>query len=95
MKVNFDGTVFQDTYHARLSVVIRDFEGKVLSVLSERTKLPPTVDDVEAMTYKRAIEFAIENGLQQSLFGGDSAVGNSHKPHQRWPTLSGFVWAYC
>ena len=74
LKVNFDGAVFQDTYHVGIRVVIRDFEGKVLNALSERTKLPPTVDDVEAMACRRANEFAIENGLQQALFEGDSAT---------------------
>ena len=74
LKVNFDETVFQDTYHAGIGVVIRDSEGKVLSALSERIKLPPTMDDVEAMACRRAIEFAIENGLQQALFEGDSAT---------------------
>ena len=56
LKVNFDGAVFQDMYHAGIGVVIKDSEGKVLSVLSERTKLPPMVDDVEAMACRRAIE---------------------------------------
>ena len=74
LKVNFDETVVQDMYHAGIGVVIRDSEGKVLSALSERIKLPPTVDDVEAMACRRAIEFAIENGLQQALFEGDSAT---------------------
>ena len=74
LKVNFDGAVFQDTYHVGIGVVIKDSEGKVLSALSERTKLHPTVDDVEAMACRRAIEFAIESGLQQALFEGDSAT---------------------
>ena len=74
LKVNFDGAVFQDTLNVGIGVVIRDFEGKVLNALSERTKLPPTVDDVEAMACRRANEFAIENGLQQALFEGDSAI---------------------
>ena len=74
LKVNFDGAVFQDTYHVGIGVVIRDFEGKVLNALFERTKLPPTVDDVEAMACRRANEFAIENGLQQTLFEGDLAI---------------------
>ena len=30
------------------------------------------MDNVEAMACRRAIEFAIENGLQQALFEGDS-----------------------
>ena len=74
LKENFDGAVFQDTYHARIGVVIKDSKGKVLSALSERIKLPTTVDDVEAMACRRAIEFAIENGLQQALFKRDSTT---------------------
>ena len=32
------------------------------------------MDDVEEMACRRAIEFAIENGLQQALFEGDLVI---------------------
>ena len=56
------------------SIVIRDSTGKVIGALSERIALLTTVDDVEALACRRAIEFAMEKGLQQVIFKGDSAT---------------------
>ena len=63
LKVNFDGALFMDTSHAGISAVIRDLAGKVIGALSERIALPTTVDDVEALACRRAIEFAMEKDL--------------------------------
>lgn len=52
-----------DTSHAGISVVIRDLAGEVIGALSERIALPTTVDDVEALACRRAIEFAMEKDL--------------------------------
>lgn len=64
--MNFDG--------ASISVVIRDSTGNILGALLERITLPLTVYHIEALACKRAIEFAIENGLQQVVFKGDFAT---------------------
>ena len=48
---------------AGFRVVIRETIGKVVGALSERINLPTTVEDVEALAFKRAIAFAIELGL--------------------------------
>lgn len=64
LKVNFDGALFMDSFKEGIDVVIRDSTGKVIGALSERIVLPTTVDDVEALACKRAIEFALEKGLQ-------------------------------
>lgn len=52
--------------------VIKDSTGKVVGALSERIKLPPTVEDVESLAYERVTAFAIEIGLHQAVFEGDS-----------------------
>lgn len=74
LKVNFDGALFMDSFKEGIDVVIRDSTGKVIGALSERIVLPTTVDDVEALACKRAIEFALEKGLQQVVFEGDSTT---------------------
>ena len=62
-KVNFNGATFQDTVLAGLGVVVHDSDGMAIASLSERIHLPPTVEDLEALACRRAISFAIENGL--------------------------------
>nr|XP_023884649.1 uncharacterized protein LOC111996849 [Quercus suber] len=62
------------TSYAGIGVVIRDLVGKVIGALSERIALPTTVDDVETLACRRAIEFAMEKGMQQVIFEGDSAT---------------------
>lgn len=73
-KVNFDGATFQDIASAGLGVVVRYSEGLVIAALSERIHLPPTVAALEALAYRRAILFAIEIGLQEVVFEGNSEV---------------------
>ena len=73
-KVNFDGATFSDIATAGLGVVVRDSEGLVIAALSERIRLPPTVAALEALACKRSILFAIELGLQEVVFEGDSEV---------------------
>lgn len=63
--------IFQDISFAGIGVVIRESTGKVVGALSERIKLPPTVEDVESLACKRVIAFAIEIGLHRVVFEGD------------------------
>ena len=77
-KINFDGATFIDTYSAGLGVVARDLDGMVITPLSERIRLPPTVADLEALACRRAILFALELGLQDVVFEGDSEVIINH-----------------
>ena len=73
-KVNFDGATFSDIATAGLGVVVRDSEGLVIAALLERIHLPPTVAALEALACRRSILFAIELGLQEVVFEGDSEV---------------------
>ena len=77
-KINFDGATFIDTDSAGLGVVARDLDGMVITPLSERIKLPPTVADLEALACRRAILFALELGLQDVVFEGDLEVIINH-----------------
>lgn len=42
--------------------------------MSDRIVLPTTVDDVEALACRRAIEFAIEKGLQQVVYSKETRL---------------------
>ncbi|XP_075670196.1 uncharacterized protein LOC142639958 [Castanea sativa] len=77
-KVNFHGATFIDTDSAGLGVVARDLDGMVIASLSERIRLPPTIADLEALACRRAILFALEIGLQDVVFEGDSEVIINH-----------------
>ncbi|KAL0000349.1 hypothetical protein SO802_014130 [Lithocarpus litseifolius] len=71
-KVNFDGAIFQDLQMAGIGVVIRNSSGQVIGALSDRIHLPSAVDDVEAIACRRAISFALEIGVEEVVFEGDS-----------------------
>ena len=77
-KINFDGATFIDTDSASLGVVARDLDGMVITPLLECIRLPPTVADLEAIACRRAILFALELGLQDVVFEGDSEVIINH-----------------
>ena len=71
-KANFDGAVFQELQKAGVGVVIRNSNGEVIGALSESYFLPATVEDVEAIACRKAISFAINLGLENVVFEGDS-----------------------
>ena len=77
-KINFDEATFIDTDSAGLGVVARDLDGMVIASLLEHIRLPPTVADLEALACRRAILFALELGLQDVVFEGDSEVIINH-----------------
>ena len=78
LKSDCDGAIFHGLNCAGLGVVIRNSEGLVIAALSERVPLPPLVDDLEAMAWRRLVTFAIEIGLQDVIFEGDSKVVYKH-----------------
>nr|POE58304.1 hypothetical protein CFP56_05249 [Quercus suber] len=55
-------------------VVIRDFEGEVIADLTERTTMPTSVVEIEALACRRAISFAAEIGLRDVVIEGDSEI---------------------
>lgn len=63
---------------AGIGVVIRDSEGEVIATLSGRIILPPSMEDVEAMACWQAMHFALEIGIQDVVFEGDSQVIFKH-----------------
>ena len=71
-KINFDGAVFSDLDAAGLGVVIRDFCGRVIGALAERIPIPTSPAIVEALACRRAMVFAKELTLMDTIFEGDA-----------------------
>ena len=71
-KVNYDGAQFKEIWQAGVGVVVRDADGRICGALSDRTVLPGTVEEVEASACRKAISFAIQLGLADVVFEGDS-----------------------
>ncbi|KAK7859521.1 hypothetical protein CFP56_005977 [Quercus suber] len=59
-KINFDGVVFEELALAGLGVVIRDSSGLIIAALSQKIRLPSSVDMVEVLVARRALSFAQE-----------------------------------
>ena len=53
-------------------IVICDSKGEVIAAFSEKIPLPPTVEDIEVLACRRAMSFALEIGLRDVVFEGDS-----------------------
>ena len=65
IKANFDGAVFGEEQAAGIGVVLRDSEGQVLAALSEKVRLPATVEVLEMMAARRSALFARELGFSR------------------------------
>ena len=55
-------------------MVIRNSKGQVMLSLSEKTSLPYTAIEVEALAARRALKLALETGFQQITLEGDSQI---------------------
>jgi hypothetical protein len=64
-KFNYDDAVFQDKGEVGLGVVVLDARGLPMASLVQRIKYPMSVEAVEALAAKRAIQFALEIGIRE------------------------------
>ena len=64
--------MFKEIWQAGVGVVVRDANGRVCGALSERTALPGAVEEVKAIACREAIRFALQLGLANVVFEGDS-----------------------
>uniref|UniRef100_A0A2N9FT78 Uncharacterized protein n=1 Tax=Fagus sylvatica TaxID=28930 RepID=A0A2N9FT78_FAGSY len=71
-KVNFDGAIFQEAKMGGIGVVVRDQAGMVIATLSQRVITSPSAELIEARAARRAIQFAMEIGILDVQFEGDS-----------------------
>ena len=51
--------------------MVRDTKGRVCGALSNRMVLPRTMEEVEAITCRTAVWFALQLGLAEVVFEGD------------------------
>ena len=86
-KINYDGAVFTQQRKAGLGAVIRDEKGEVVASMTQLAPLPTTVAQVEALAARRAMEFALELGLNRVTLEGDSEVICKELQDQR-PSLA-------
>ena len=73
-KANYDRAVFNNINTAGIGVVIRDSNATVIGALSRRIPLPQTVEEVEALACRRAVQLAREIGISEVVFEGDSTI---------------------
>lgn len=73
-KINFDRAIFEKEDKAGLGVVIQNSEGLVMASLSQLVSLPYSVIEVETLAARRALELAVEIGIDRVILEGDSAV---------------------
>ncbi len=71
-KINYDGAVFKETNEAGIGVIVRDSQGLVMASLTQKVLFPLSVPSIEAWAVKRSIQFALEIGITEAEFEGDS-----------------------
>lgn len=59
---NFDRAVFVDTDEVGLSVVVQDASGKVIDAMSKKIPCPYSVEVLEVLVVRRAVQFIVELG---------------------------------
>ena len=64
--------MLEETGEAGIGVVIRNSTGEVMASLSEKIRLPSSVEAVEALAACRAARFVQEVGITKSILEGDS-----------------------
>ena len=72
--MNFDAAVFNSLNLVGIGDIARDWHGVVIGALSMPIPLTQSVNEVEAIACRKAIQFAKELGLQNVTFEGDSSV---------------------
>ena len=63
--------MFHDRDEAGLGVVVRDAQGLSMASLAHKIKLPWSVEVVEALAAKRAVQFALEISITKGELEGD------------------------
>ena len=66
--------IFNDVGRAGLGVIIRDSQGLAMAALAQNVQLASSVVEMEALATTRAVELAVEIGLDRIIFEGDSSI---------------------
>ena len=73
-KINFDAVVFQASNLASVGVIARDNRGDPIGALTMPIPFRQSVTELEALACQRAVQFALETGLNQVVIEGDSVT---------------------
>lgn len=71
-KINYDGVVFRESDEAGIGINVRDMHGRVKASLVQKVRYPQSMESIEGWATKRAIQIAIELGIVEAEFEGDS-----------------------
>lgn len=71
MKTNYDGAMYGESDKAGIGVVIRNSKGQVLAALSKQIVKPPTIEILELLATRRAVQFTAELGHAQFVCEGN------------------------
>ena len=71
-KTNFDVAIFDGSGLAGIGMAIRDQSGQIIAALSQKIRMPYSVDLAEALACSRVVLFAQGLSLFQVEFEGDS-----------------------
>ena len=87
-------------YQAGLRVIIRDWCGETIGALSTSVPTAQTIVELEALACRQAMLFAVELGLQDVVFEGDSlqviqTLSGWHKSLDLWPHSQGYPNSSC
>ena len=65
VKLNFDAAVFNLINMAGIGVIARNWNGAVIGAMSMPIPLSQTVNEMEALACRKAVQFAKDLGLQK------------------------------
>ena len=73
-KINFDGALLMKEQRAGIRVAILNENGLIMVSSSQQIPLPGTVVEVEALAARKALELALDCGLDRVILEGDCEI---------------------
>ena len=73
-KLNFDGACFDEGAASGYGAVIRNEKGEVMATLAAKGSVVRDSEEVEVLTCRKALKFAIDAGFMEIILEGDSVV---------------------
>ena len=74
MKTNFDGAMFAESDQAGIGEVVRNHRGHVMAALAEKIPKPASIEVLEVLAARRAVQFTLELGFAHTIFEGDAEI---------------------
>ena len=71
VKVNFDGTVFDNSNSSGVGAIIRNHSGDVMASCVEKLNQAYKAEEIEALAALKALQFTYDLGFQNAILEGD------------------------